>query len=50
MKVLHLLENFNQILGMAIALLYFYQVVYLAVGLLDRRRERRSRHTAVLHR
>lgn len=49
MKILSLLENFNQILGVVIALLYFYQVVYLAVGLLTRRRVRKSRQAA-LHR
>lgn len=49
MKILALMENFNQILGLLIGLLYCYQVVYLVVGLLSRGRARRFRQAA-LHR
>lgn len=49
MKILSLLENFNQILGAIIALLYCYQVVYLTVGLFTRKRAAKS-GPAALHR
>ncbi len=36
MKLIQFVENFNQILGMILALLYLYQVGYLVVGLCRR--------------
>lgn len=42
MKLIQFVENFNQILGVILALLYLYQVGYLVVGLL--RRSWQDRH------
>lgn len=42
MKILSLLNTFNGVLGLAITLLYAYQAVYVAVGLLTRKKERAS--------
>lgn len=49
MQLIRLVERFNLILGLAMTLLYLYQVAYLVVGLL-RRRWRDHREPKRLHR
>jgi len=53
MQFISFVQNFNQLLGLILALLYLYQVVYLAIGLLrrtwqDRRRPEKLRRYAAL--